>query len=166
MKSAARDFKQNPGQVHRAHFTAMESESAQNCNTEFSWTTLLCLHTFSNRSGYNMCGDILVREKKVFFFFSVLSLLSVIQIDVFPHFLLDQFSAAISHQDTSWSKVSPSRLSYNSYNQGPTSTRYSDLLYYSNPTRKFLKNDRVASSMYSSLCTRYSTRYSDFLLQP
>ena len=39
-------------------------------------------------------------------------------------------------------------------NQGPTSTRYSNwtriLLYYSNPTRKFLKNDRVASSMYSS----------------
>ena len=38
--------------------------------------------------------------------------------------------------------------------QGPTSTRYSNqtriFLYYSNPTRKFLKNDRVASSMYSS----------------
>ena len=40
------------------------------------------------------------------------------------------------------------------YSQGPTSTRYSNrtriFLYYSNPTRKFLKNDRVASSMYSS----------------
>ena len=40
------------------------------------------------------------------------------------------------------------------YKQGPTSTGYSNrtriFLYYSNPTRKFLKNDRVASSMYSS----------------
>ena len=38
--------------------------------------------------------------------------------------------------------------------QGPTSTRYSNrtqiFLYYSNPTRKFLKIDRVASSSYSS----------------
>ena len=39
--------------------------------------------------------------------------------------------------------------------QGPTSTLYSNrtriFLSYSNPTRKFLKNDRVASSMYFSL---------------
>ena len=41
-----------------------------------------------------------------------------------------------------------------SHHQGPTSTLYSNrtriFLSYSNPTRKFLKNDRVASSMYSS----------------
>ena len=45
-------------------------------------------------------------------------------------------------------------LTLNTLNQGPTSTRYSNqtriFSYYSNPTRKFLKNDRVASSMYSS----------------
>ena len=90
--------------------------------------------------------------------------------------------------------------------QGPTSTLYSNrtriFLSYSNPTRKFLKNDRVASSVYYlhfmifmmlltfiitmamiriimavmiitkyslptvDFATRYSTRYSDFLLQP
>ena len=45
-------------------------------------------------------------------------------------------------------------IEWNGSGQGPTSTRYSNqtriFLYYSNPTRKFLKNDRVASSMYSS----------------
>ena len=59
--------------------------------------------------------------------------------------------------------------------QGPTSTRYSNrtriFLYYSNPTRKVLKNDRVASSMYFSHFRKYmmfrgiqgptSTRYSN-----
>ena len=41
------------------------------------------------------------------------------------------------------------------HQQAPTSTRYSNrtqiFLHYSNPTRKFLKNDRVASRMYFSL---------------
>ena len=49
-----------------------------------------------------------------------------------------------------------------SYNQGPTSTRYSNrtriFLYYSNPTRNFFKNDRVASSMYSSHFRKIAAR--------
>ena len=50
--------------------------------------------------------------------------------------------------------------------QGPTSTRYSNrtriFLYYSNPTRKFLKNDRVASSMYTSHFRKIAARLTIF----
>ena len=53
-----------------------------------------------------------------------------------------------------------------SYHQGPTSTRYSNrtriFLYYSNPTRKFLKNDRVASSMYTSHFRKIAARLTIF----
>ena len=47
-------------------------------------------------------------------------------------------------------------------NQGPTSTLYSNrtriFLSYSNPTRKFLKNDRVASSVYYSHFRKIAAR--------
>ena len=50
--------------------------------------------------------------------------------------------------------------------QGPTSTRYSNrtriFLYYSNPTRKFLKNDRVASSMYTTHFRKIAVRLTIF----
>ena len=56
------------------------------------------------------------------------------------------------HPCCNFIRVAP--LSSLHLDQGPTSTRYSNrtriFLHYSNPTRKFLKNDRVASSMYSS----------------
>ena len=46
--------------------------------------------------------------------------------------------------------------------QGPTSTLYSNqtqiFLSYSNPTRKFLKNDRVASSVYYSHFRKIAAR--------
>ena len=48
------------------------------------------------------------------------------------------------------------------HNQGPTSTLYSNrtriFLSYSNPTRKFLKNDRVASSVYYSHFRKIAAR--------
>ena len=50
--------------------------------------------------------------------------------------------------------------------QGPTSTRYSNrtliFLYYSNPTRNFLKNDRVASSMYTWHLRKIAARLTIF----
>ena len=55
--------------------------------------------------------------------------------------------------------------------QGPTSTLYSNrtriFLSYSNPTRKFLKNDRVASSVYYShfgkIAARPASEYYSFM---
>ena len=48
------------------------------------------------------------------------------------------------------------------WGQGPTSTLYSNrtriFLSYSNPTRKFLKNDRVASSVYYSHFRKIAAR--------
>ena len=48
------------------------------------------------------------------------------------------------------------------YSQGPTSTLYSNrtriFLSYSNPTRKILKNDRVASSVYYSHFRKIAAR--------
>ena len=57
------------------------------------------------------------------------------------------------------------------HRQGPTSTLYSNrtriFLSYSNPTRKFLKNDRVASSVYYShfrkIAARPASQYYSFL---
>ena len=55
-------------------------------------------------------------------------------------------------------KKSPFLISFChcSYNQAPASTRYSNrtrnFLCYSNPTRIFLENDRVASSSYHLRC--------------
>ena len=50
----------------------------------------------------------------------------------------------------------------NCHSQGPTSTLYSNrtriFLSYSNPTRKFLKNDRVASSVYFSHFREFAAR--------
>ena len=61
-----------------------------------------------------------------------------------------------------WGNTSNARY----YIQGPTSTRYSNrtriFLYYSNPTRKFLKNDRVASSMYTSHFRKIAARLTIF----
>ena len=52
------------------------------------------------------------------------------------------------------------------FDQGPTSTRYSNrtqiFLYYSNPARNFLKIDRVASSMYSSHFRKIAARLTIF----
>ena len=72
-------------------------------------------------------------------------------LEIFPYFflLLKSYSNLIVNH------ALQSKLMYSMPDmQGPTSTLYSNrtriFLSYSNPTRKFLKNDRVASSVYFS----------------
>ena len=54
------------------------------------------------------------------------------------------------------------RNSWSGSNEYPLLESNSDLLNYSNPTRKFLKNDRVSSRMYSSHFRKIAARLTIF----